>query len=473
MKEFLKPTRQILSLFLMSLWILSCTQSAKDTSAKQPKLATQSPNIVLIVADDLGYPYAGFMGDTIVKTPHLDRLAEMGTVFTQGMVTESHCAPSLRTLITGLHAEEFDLQQAIFKEENRASQTANLSSEDSLIWEREYEWKSMSFFQTLPKYLREKNYTSFQGGKWWEYNYQNGGFTEGMSTGWSNEDRGKKDFFYKLMGNEGLKLGRVTNQPVYDFVDKQKDNPFFVWYAPDLPHYPLNAAERYYNIYANEDLTESAKRYYANITWFDDNIGELMSYFEKKGLMENTLFIYVNDNGWDQEPNAEYRHDSLRWHNGGPKGKGSYYDLTFRTPIIFTWKGTLPSAQVKNELISSMDVLPTILDYVAIQKPDHLRGRSYRPNIEQGSAEGREMIFGKITQLFDPNDKTFMGKAAEGYWVRTPKYHYVWDLTNKKELLFDMEDDPKNDQNIAAENSELTVYYQQEIEKWKQEIGIE
>ena len=81
----------------------------------------------------------------------------------------------------------------------------------------------MSFFQTLPKYLREKNYTSFQGGKWWEYNYQNGGFTEGMSTGWSKEDRGKKDFFYKLMGNEGLKLGRVTNQPVYDFVDKQKD----------------------------------------------------------------------------------------------------------------------------------------------------------------------------------------------------------------------------------------------------------
>ncbi len=466
MNKILKNS-QLLAFGLLAAIFFSCNESKN-----QEIIESLSPNIVLIVADDLGYPYAGFMGDTIVQTPHLDTLANMGTVFTQGMVTQSHCAPSLRTLITGLHAEEFDLQQEIFREENRETLTANLSQEDSILWEREFQWKSMSFFQTLPKYLDEKGYTSFQGGKWWEFSYENGGFTEGMSTGWTKEDRKSNDFFYKLMGNEGLKLGRVTNQPVYDFIEKQKDNPFFVWYAPDLPHYPLNAADKYYNIYKDLNLSESAKRYYANVTWFDDNIGELTGYFEEKGLMENTLFIYVNDNGWDQTPTAEYRHDSLRWHNGGPKGKGSYYDQTFRTPIIFTWKGTLPQAQVKNELISSMDVLPTILDYVAIQKPEHLRGRSYRDNIETGNDEGRDMVFGKITQLFDPNNKTFMGQPANGYWVRTPRYHYVQDIGNDEELLFHMESDPMNDENIAAENPEITAKFKEAIGNWRKEIGI-
>ncbi|MEM7110176.1 MAG: sulfatase-like hydrolase/transferase [Bacteroidota bacterium] len=451
--------------------VISCNPFKRPEESRNA-VKEVTPNIVLIVADDLGYPYTGFMGDTIVQTPHLDALANIGTVFTSGMVTESHCAPSLRTLITGLHAQEFDVRQAEYREANRERLTAGMSAEDSIIWEQDFQWRSMRYFETLPKYLKQKGYTSFQGGKWWEFSFENGGFTEGMSTGWTKADRKASNFFYKLMGNEGLKLGRVTNQPVYDFVDKQKDNPFFVWYAPDLPHFPLNAAEKYYDIYKDKELSESAKRYYANITWFDDNVGELINYFEHEGLMENTLFIYVNDNGWDQEPQAEYRYDSLRWHNGGPKGKGSYYDMTFRTPIIFTWKGTIPAAKVKNELISSMDVLPTILDYVAIRRPEDLRGRSFRANIEENTTKGRDMIFGKITQLFDPDNETFMGQPAEGYWVRTPQYHYVWDITNQKELLFDMKNDPKNDVNIASENVELTRDLREEIEKWKQEIGI-
>jgi len=461
---------KLLMICLSGLLLARCTPSQNET---KQELEKSSPNIVLIVADDLGYPYAGFMGDTIVQTPNLDRLANMGTVFTSGMVTESHCAPSLRTIITGLHCEEFDRQQEEIRVAIRDSATSNLSEEDSLVWEREFQWRSMSFFKTLPNYLSEKGYASFQGGKWWEFNYQNGGFTHGMSTGWTKEDRKKPNFFYDLMGNEGLKLGRVTNQPVYDFVEEVGTKPFFIWYAPDLPHFPLNAPDQYYDVYKDEDLTESAKRYYANVTWFDEEIGEVMDYFEEKGLMEKTLFIYVNDNGWDQEPEAEYRHDSLRWHNGGPKGKGSYFDMTFRTPIIFTWKGTLPQAQIKNELVSSMDLLPTILDYVKIQTPDELEGTSLSPNIAGETNKGRKKIFGRITQLFDPNDPSFMGQAAKGFWMRTEKYHYVWDIGNNEELLFDMEIDPQNNTNIAESNQELIEEFKSDILKWKEKMQIE
>ena len=454
-------------LIILFLLVVGCNQ-------KTQKNTLSLPNIVLIVADDLGYPYTGFMGDTIVQTPNLDKLANMGTVFTNGMVTQSFCAPSLRTIITGLHSETYNLRAEQLRQQFRDSLTRGLSAEDSIIWEKEFQWKSMPFFNTLPKYLAEKGYKSFQGGKWWEFNYQNGGFTHGMTKGWTREDRASPDFFYKLMGNEGLDLGRVTNQPVYDFIEKDAgDNPFFIWYAPDLPHYPLNAADEYYNIYKNQKLSESAKRYYANITWFDDEVGELMDYFEEKNLMEETLFIYVNDNGWEQGPQIEYRHDSLRWHNGGPKGKGSYYDMTFRTPILFTWKETLPHAQVKNELISSMDLLPTILDYLEIQNPKELLGNSLRPNIAKHRDTGHEKVFGRIVQLFDSTDKSFMGQPANGYWMRTEKYHYVWDIGNKGELLFDMENDPENDRNIATTNQKLTAEFKQDILQWKERIGTQ
>ncbi len=463
----MKPFAKI-ALIVLFIGLFNFCRQQEERSEDTPL-----PNIVLIVADDLGYPYAGFMGHEIVQTPNLDRLADQGTVFRTGMVTESHCAPSLRTIITGLHAEVFDREQERFKRQNRTSETAGLSEEDSVIWEQEFQWRSMRFFKTLPQYLAEKGYTSFQGGKWWEFSYENGGFTDGMSTGWTKEDRKTNNYFRMLMGNKGLDLGRVTNQPVYDFIDEQGDNPFFIWYAPDLPHYPLNAPDEYYNIYKDQPLSESAKRYYANASWFDDEIGEVVDYFEEKGLMENTIFIYVNDNGWDQEPTVEYRHDSLRWHNGGPKGKGSYYDMTFHTPIFFSWKGTLPAEQVKDELVSSMDILPTVLDYVGIERPAGFSGNSLRPNIEGSSATGHEALFGRITQLFDPNDKTFMGKPAEGYWMRTPDYHYVWDIGNNEELLFDMINDPANEINIVNENPELVAEFKSRIRAWQKEVGIE
>jgi len=427
------------------------------------------PNIVLIVADDLGYPYAGFMGDTIVKTPALDRLAGLGTVFTNGMVTQSHCAPSLRTIITGLHSARYNFLSSQLQDQVRVEQTAGLSSEDSTIWESEFQWRAMPYFNTIPEFLKEKGYASFQGGKWWEYNYENGGFDEGMSTGWTKEDRKEGDFFYDLMGGKGLELGRVTNQPVFDFVESNSENPFFVWWAPDLPHYPFNASEEYYGIYSDLEISESAKRYYANISWFDDALDNLMQYFEAQGLMENTLFIYVNDNGWDQEPTVEYRHDSLMWHTGGPKGKGSYYDMTFRTPLIFSWKGQT-EPKYNPELVSSMDILPTILDYAGLEKPEYLPGMSLRTNIGQQDSEGYEELMGDIIQLYDYEDSTFfMGKPAEGYWLRTPKYHFVWDITHDEELLFDMENDPQNDNNIAYANQEIIAVFKDKLIRWKKE----
>lgn len=458
--------KSILNLPLLSLILTGSVIRCEPPSSAESEAIPELPNIVLIIADDLGYPYAGFMGDTIVQTPELDKLAGMGTVFTNGMVTQSYCAPSLRAIITGLHSARYDFLRAQLQKQLRREKTSDLSKEDSLIWESEFQWRAMPYFNTIPEYLAQKGYVSYQGGKWWDYNYQNGGFTEGMTTGWSKEDRKTNKYFHFRMGGEGLALGRETNQPVFDFIEKNKEKPFFVWWAPDLPHWPFNADNRYLNIYKDMDLSESAKKYYANVSWFDDALGELMAYFESERLMENTLFIYVNDNGWDQAPNAEYRHDSLMWHTGGPKGKGSYFDQTFRTPLIFSWQGkTVP--KYNHELVSAIDILPTVLDYAAIDQPEYLPGHSLRSNIEGKSSSGKEYLVGNINQLYDYEDKTFfMGKPAEGFWLRNEKHHYVWDIGNDVELLFDMEKDPVNEVNIASENQELLAVFKGQISQW-------
>ncbi|MEM7513066.1 MAG: sulfatase-like hydrolase/transferase, partial [Bacteroidota bacterium] len=261
-------------LLLSSIILLSC-QSEK-TEKKEASL----PNVILLIGDDQGYPYFGFMGADYVQTPNMDALAASGTLFTDGYVSDNHCRPSLQTLMTGMlpidyYKKSEEIFQKLVEEES--------IPEDSLVkFKQQFDLKALALpaFETLPEMLAEKGYLSFQGGKWWEFTYQNGGFTHGMTRGWSMEDQ-KGNWFHNHMGGEGMDLARVTNQPAYDFIEEAGENPFFIWFAPSLPHYPFDAPEKYYNLYKDEDMSESAKQYYANCTWFDDAWGEMVDYLKE------------------------------------------------------------------------------------------------------------------------------------------------------------------------------------------------
>ena len=437
---------------LYTLSLLFIISSCKQKENHPPK---ELPNIILLVGDDQGYPYFGFMGADYVQTPHMDSLAASGTLFTEGYVPQNHCRPSLQTLMTGTLPIMYD------QEVSRLIEEMNVS-EDSIV---NFKHHAMKYFNTLPKLLSSKGYKSFQGGKWWEFNFQNGGFDEGMTTGWKEEDKKQNEWFLQFMGGEGRKLARATMQPVYDFIDGQIDNPFFIWFAPELPHYPFNAPDKYYNLYKDKDMSESAKRYYANCTWFDDGVGELKRYLKEKNEFDNTLFVYVNDNGWEQAPHQEFRHDSLRWHNGGDKGKLSVYDQSFRTPIIFSWKNKIQEGQRSKALIHSADIPATILDYVNIEIPENYFGISYKNLIEDTNMRVRSIIIGKATQMRSEED--MMGMKIEAYWARNKDWFFQWNLTLETEALFDMNNDPNNDHNLAKEHTELVKEFKMEIEAWK------
>ena len=446
---------------------------ASTASAQRP------PNVILLIGDDHGYPYFGFMGDEHVVTPSMDALAAGGVTFSHGHVTAPYCRPSLRTLITGLHPVQYVLREAGILDSRRRADAdyTSLNDEQKRMWELVERAAGMREFDTLPKLLGEAGYVSWQGGKWWENSYHNGHFTEGMSEGWDMSIYGGDSFFHELMGAEGNELVRETMEPLFDFIDRHREQPFFVWFAPSLPHVPFDAPYTYAKYYQDMDISESAKLYYANVTWWDDGVGRLLDHVESRGLMQDTLFVYVSDNGWEQDADVEYKQtedstilNDYLFANGGDLGKNGLYDQSFRTPIIFYWKGRIGRSFNTSSLVSSLDIVPTILDLAGVEIPSGLPGYSLQPLIDGESMPERTQIVGYTDNR--RSQTSVMGERTEGYYVRTQRWHFLWYADSEERILYDVTVDPGAEHNLVGEYPDLVAGFLDRIEDWKQSVGL-
>ena len=300
--------------------------------------AADRPNIVLIISDDHAFNEYGFMGAKHIRTPHLDRMALQSALYTRGYASPV-CSPSLATLLTGLHPHQHGITGNDMKNDrkDRTSLSTRLL-ENPLI---------------MPKALTEAGYLTMQTGKLWNMSYQQAGFSDGMTGPESRH------------GGEGLDIGRKGLQPITDFIDKATaaEKPFFVWYAPFLPHDPHTPPERLLKKYRGKGPTPEAEKYYAMIEWLDETCGELDAFLEKKRLTENTLVIYLADNGWN----------ATQGYKGG-RAKLSPYEIGIRTPIFARWPGKIPAGRDDNTLASINDVVPTILSAAGIKSPTPLPG---------------------------------------------------------------------------------------------------
>ncbi len=441
-------------------------------------LAQRPPNIVLLVGDDHGYPYFGFMGDEHVVTPSMDALAAGGMTFSHAHVTSSYCRPSLRTLVTGLHPVQYVLREMeILERRRRDADYAALDEAQRGLWEQVEKAAAMREFDTLPKLLGEAGYASWQGGKWWENSWRNGHFTAGMSDGWDLSAYGGDGFFEQLMGGEGNDLVRETMEPLFDFIDSHREQPFFIWFAPSLPHVPFDAPYTYSKYYQDMDISESAKLYYSNVTWWDDGVGRLLDHIESRELMQDTLFVYISDNGWQQDADVEYkqREDStvatdLLLANGGPLGKNGLYDLSFRSPLVFHWEGRIGHSFNTSSLVSSMDIVPTLLDIAGAEIPEDLPGYSLLPLIEGRSMPERTHIVGYTDNRRSTTSP--MGERAEGYSVRTRRWQFLWYADTDEKVLYDITVDRLAERNLAADYPELVAEFQTVIEDWKTDMGM-
>jgi uncharacterized sulfatase len=406
----------------------------------------------LIIGDDHGYRDFGFMGSDAVRTPNLDRLAREGTVFSNGYVTASICGPSLRSLVTGLHPFQWNLRK-MYLDRRGVSRGGESEIQD---------------FVTLPRLLSDVGYESYQAGKFFGGSYDLAGFSAGMN--------GPGDEL--SFGGAGKQLGRaIPMAPVEEFLDRPRDRPFFLWFAPMLPHHPFDAGPEYMALYEGGGLSRPAAKYYANVTRFDALVGELVDALEARGLREQTLIVYLADNGWDQGPQAlPTGAFTGGWERDGAKGKHSMHELGFRTPVVFSWPGRVPAGVVDEGLVSAVDLFPTFLDYAGAPPRSERPGTSLRPLVEGRASWQREALIGGMPH---PRPSKLRSVPAEGrkylepepaYFVRDADWHYIYYEAWGAEQLFDVRKDPDESHDLAPEHPELTARYRERIEQWKAEM---
>jgi uncharacterized sulfatase len=417
-------------------------------------LAAEKPNIVYIISDDQTYTDFGFMGHPLVETPNLDRLAEQSLLFENGYVPTSVCRPSLVTLLTGLYPHEngvyFNHPPPGFSKLTKSREMIKVRFDEL----REVAAQQIKLQPTLPRLLAKNGYRSLQTGKYWEGHFSNAGFTEGMTLAQpSSAKNGNKtlrngDVVGHGNGDAGLAIGRETMEPIWNFIDdcKTNDDPFLLWYAPFLPHTPHDSPERFWDIYRDKKgVAEHEIPYFASISQFDETVGQVIEFVEKRGLADNTIFAFVVDNGYQPLVGKPNQHTK--------NSKRAPFDFGLRTPISIRWDGHV-KPEKRDELVNSIDLMPTLLKMTRTPVPPSLPGLdllSEQPN--------NRTIFGEVY----PGDASSLRKPERDIayrWARHGNFKLIiphshngkppWGNYLVKPALFNVADDPAETKNLIS-----------------------
>jgi arylsulfatase A-like enzyme len=433
----------LISFFCLVFLLTGCSPGSKRLSEN-----TDRPNIVLIISDDQSWTDYSFTGHEHIRTPRIDQLAAGGLTFTYGYTTAPLCSPALASIATGLYPHQHGIlgNDPVFSSPERKYSPAWLQERM-----KHYQPLISNFeeLETIADVLGRNGYTSLQVGKWWIGNYASGGFDQGMTHG--DPSRGGRH------GDEGLKIGREGLDEVYRFMDaaRGKNQPFYVWYAPFLPHAPHNPPDSLKQKYLPLAPTEAVANYWAMCEWFDITCGQLIDYVDQKGLTQNTLFIYVTDNGWIQDPEKPNAY--------APRSKREPYEMGIRTPIILNWKGKIePEFNTENP-VSSVDIATTIYSICGIEPPSGLQGIDL---LDRKALLARETIFAETwAHDFTTIDSSLYYRVAIGF----PWKLILPDKTNKPEAdteLFNIEHDPFEEENLAGDNQEVVDRLKKQTEEW-------
>ncbi|HEX8916229.1 MAG TPA: sulfatase-like hydrolase/transferase [Humisphaera sp.] len=428
-----------------ALLLLAPLTSAAARAADAPAAAAaKPPNIVLIISDDQAWTDYGLTGHPHVRTPNIDRLAAEGLTFRRGYVPSSLCCPSLASIVTGLYPHQHKVTSNDppvppgVKKTDPAYQKAFDEGRDVMN-------RHMDAVPTLPRLLSRHGYLTLQTGKWWQGNFAHGGFTHGMTLG-------------KRHGDEGLKIGRQTMQPIYDHIAeaRKQGKPFMVWYAPMMPHDPHTPPAALLEKYKAVAPSIHVARYWAMCEWFDQTVGALVSHVDEQGLGKDTVFVFLADNGWIQNP------DAPRY---APRSKQSQYDGGIRTPIIVRWTGTVKPRQA-DELATSLDVAPTLLLAAGLKPTAEMSGLNL---LDERAVRGRTTLTGAC---FTHNavDLNVPARNLRWRWVIDGDRKLILpDPTNEpagKPELYDLKADPGEAKNLAGEDAETVRRLTAKLDAW-------
>lgn len=437
-------------------------------------------NVIVILADDLGYGELGCYGHPRFKTPHLDKMAAQGVRLTQFNTPSSFCAPTRAALLTGRYPIRSGMT-------NNPAPDGGPKADKVALAQREI---------LLAQLFRRAGYATGMIGKWHLGHSDPSlfptrrGFEEYLGILYSNDMRP-----VRLMQDEKIVEYPLVQATLTDrytewalaFLERHRNRPFFLYFAHAMPHKPLACSERFYK-------KSGAGLYGDVLAELDDSVGRLLAKLRELGLEENTLVIFTSDNG--------------PWYGGSSGGlrgmKGTTWEGGYRVPCIAHWPGKLPAGRTSDALAITADLFPTALAAAGIESPKNvvLDGRDLLPVLRGKSASPHEVIFShggdkisgvrdarwklhllpaKDRKEFQAGTKWIDPRGPDGVTILAPyeqaqpgDYPGLRTGDPTKALsLFDLANDPGEQRDVAAQHADVVERLRQRYEEFIRNIDKE
>ena len=422
------------------------------------KILNTQPNLILILADDLGYKDVGFNGCLDIPTPNIDKIASQGVKFTNAYVSYPVCGPSRAGLITGRYQDRFGFGRNPLFAPNDPNMGLPLSEE------------------TLASVLKKANYKSVALGKWHLgahkslhplergfsdfYGFLSGGheyFPEKFLLEDAYQCKDQFDGYRtKLLRDydrieETEYLTDALSREAVDYIDKYKDQPFFLYVAYNAPHTPLQATDKYLKRFSNIK-NKKRKTYAAMVSALDDGVGRILDKLEQLELSENTIICFLSDNG-----GPEKRNNSNNGHLRG--GKSDLFEGGIRVPFALKWPKNIAPSTVYNSPIISLDIFATIIAQTAIpvKTNNPIDGVNLIPYLTQkNKTPPHENLFWR---KFDQNDYATSNSDGEKLFVK-----------KEKKLLYNLTQDISETNNLIKIKLNSFEKLQKKYENWRVEM---
>ncbi|WP_445738275.1 sulfatase-like hydrolase/transferase [Mariniflexile sp.] len=451
----LKRTIIWFTLFYASGGLINAQNNFIELSSLITNRTNGSPNIIIILADDLGYNDVGFNGCKDIPTPNIDKIASQGVMFTNAYVSYAVCGPSRAGLITGRYQDRFGFGRNPLFAPNDPKMGLPLEEE------------------TLAEALKKANYKSIALGKWHLgahetlrplkrgfddfYGFLSGGH-QYFPKNWTlaNEYEVKEQYdAYKtklLRNNERVEeneyLTDALSRETVNYIEKYKDEPIFMYLAYNAPHGPLQATEKYLNRFPYIK-DEKRKTYAAMVSALDDGVGSVLDKLEELGLTENTIICFLSDNGGPEKVNAS--------DNGILRGgKGDVFEGGIHVPFAMKWPREIPAGVVYNAPIISLDIFATAVANTSTPIPtkNAIDGVDLIPYITGKSKNNPHNYF--FWRKFDTNDYAARNDVGNKIVVQ-----------KEKNMLFDLRNDISEKNNLIDKNPETFKQVQNAYDIWK------
>lgn len=414
---------------------------------------SQKPNVIIFFTDDQGYADLNRYGSKDLHTPNIDKLCDEGVMFTQFYSNSSISSPSRAALMTGRYPHRAGMG-------DMASSTKG-------------GYGMPSSEVTIAEVLKAVGYSTAIVGKWhlgykpeimpnnqgFDYAFGHiGGCIDNYSHYFYWDGPNRHDLWEN--GVEIYKSGENFSDLMVDqanrFISENKNKPFFLYFASNYPHYPLQGDKKWREYYKN--LPEQRANYASMVSTIDEKIGMVIDRLEKEGIKDNTIIIFMSDNGYSTESRTGYGGGSA----GNLRGaKFSCYEGGIRVPAIISFSKLLPKNQIRDQVAMGADWFPTILDLCNIENPSVL-------------LDGRSLVkLIKSDKEITPH-KVLNWEVYNSWAVRKGDYKLVAtdQLKNKKYSyeLFNMVNDENETCNLALTHHEIVEELVKEHEIWKNDV---